>query len=142
MVQGTTAPFISLGVPPTQFRLWQVFCADWTLAGLLAQTATRTQAIAQIPIWAPASGTSQLVGGWTTAMADGAVTPASIVAVRADTGQYVWQVPADAPAQFLVRAEAIDLAGNVGRVKTAHPVLLDSRVPSVSIINAEANAGH
>jgi hypothetical protein len=59
-----------------------------------------------------------------------------------NSGKYVWQVPSDAPPQFLVRAEAIDLAGNIGRVQWPHPVLLDSRVPSVSIINVEANGKH
>jgi hypothetical protein len=55
---------------------------------------------------------------------------------------YNWQVPPDAPARFLVRAEAVDLAGNIGRAQSAKPVLLDTRVPSVTILNVEANTSH
>jgi hypothetical protein len=56
-----------------------------------------------------------------------------------NTGHHVWQVPADAPARFLVRGEAVDLAGNVGRAQSPKPILLDTRVPSVTILNVEAN---
>ena len=59
-----------------------------------------------------------------------------------NTGCYNWPVPIDAPAKFLVRAEAVDLAGNVGRDQLTTPVLLDIKVPSVSIVNVEANSGH
>jgi hypothetical protein len=69
--------------------------------------------------------------------------PWKVIATNLENnGKYVWKVPSEAPAQFLVRAEAIDLAGNVGRAQSPHPILLDSRVPSVSIVNVEANAGH
>jgi hypothetical protein len=64
-----------------------------------------------------------------------------IAANLENTGHFVWQTPADAPPKFLVRAEASDLAGNVGRAESATPVLLDTRVPSVSITNVEANPG-
>jgi hypothetical protein len=54
-----------------------------------------------------------------------------------NSGKYLWQVPADAPPCFLVKAEAIDLAGNVGRTQTPKTVLLDTHVPSVSILNVD-----
>ncbi len=59
-----------------------------------------------------------------------------------NTGSYVWQVPADARARCLIRGEAVDLAGNVGRAQSAKPILLDTRVPSVTILNVEANNSH
>jgi hypothetical protein len=59
-----------------------------------------------------------------------------------NTGLYNWQVPGDAPSRFFVRAEAVDLAGNTGRAQSPKPVLLDTRVPSVTILNVEANNSH
>ncbi len=65
--------------------------------------------------------------------------PWKIIATNlANTGSYLWQVPADVPPRFVVRAEALDLAGNVGRTQTPRAVLLDTRVPSVSILNVDA----
>jgi hypothetical protein len=68
--------------------------------------------------------------------------PWAIIAANLENeGKYVWQAPPDAPARLLVRAQAVDLAGNVGTAVTPRPVLLDLRMPSVSIVNAEANNG-
>lgn len=57
-----------------------------------------------------------------------------------NTGRYVWQVPASAPASFFLRVEATDLAGNMGRAQTAKPVLLDTSRPTVSILDVESAA--
>jgi hypothetical protein len=63
-----------------------------------------------------------------------------IAASQENTGSYLWQVPPGTPPRFLVRVEASDLAGNVGRAQTARPVVLDTSTPTVSIVNVEANA--
>ncbi|HZY85041.1 MAG TPA: hypothetical protein VFE78_09440, partial [Gemmataceae bacterium] len=55
-----------------------------------------------------------------------------------NSGRYVWQVPASAPASFFVRVDATDLAGNMGRAQTAKPVLLDTSRPTVSILDVES----
>ncbi len=57
-----------------------------------------------------------------------------------NTGRYVWQVPASAPASFFLRVDATDLAGNMGRAQTAKPVLLDTSRPTVSILDVESAA--
>lgn len=54
-----------------------------------------------------------------------------------NTGKYVWQVPQGLP-RFLVRVEAADLAGNVARVQSSRPILLDNSRPEVLITNVEA----
>jgi hypothetical protein len=58
-----------------------------------------------------------------------------------NSGQYVWQPPSDAPGRFFVKVEATDLAGNVGSGQSPKAVLLDTRIPSVSIVNVEGNTG-
>jgi hypothetical protein len=55
-----------------------------------------------------------------------------------NTGRYVWQVPASAPASFFLRVDATDLAGNMGRAQTAKAVLLDTSRPTVSILDVES----
>jgi len=57
------------------------------------------------------------------------------------TGRFVWQMPTGTPPQFIVRVEATDLAGNVTRVQSSKPLLLDNSTPTVSITNVEANSG-
>jgi hypothetical protein len=57
-----------------------------------------------------------------------------------NTGRYVWQVPASAPASFYLRVDATDLAGNLGRAQTAKAVLLDTSRPTVSILDVESAA--
>jgi hypothetical protein len=46
-----------------------------------------------------------------------------------NTGRYRWQIPPGAPYRFLVRVEAKDLAGNVGTLETAQPVIVDLHQP-------------
>jgi hypothetical protein len=52
---------------------------------------------------------------------------------------YNWQVPSGIPPRVFVRAEAADLAGNVGRAQLNKPLAMDSSMPKVSIVNVEAN---
>jgi hypothetical protein len=54
-----------------------------------------------------------------------------------NTGRYVWQLPTDAPAKFLVRVEATDVVGNVGMAQTPKPVLFDRSQPNVAILSVE-----
>lgn len=64
--------------------------------------------------------------------------PWKVIASNLDnSGKYVWQTPAEL-ARIFVRVEASDLAGNVGRAQSARPLLLDSSMPSVSIIAVES----
>jgi hypothetical protein len=63
----------------------------------------------------------------------------SIAANVPNTGRYVWPLPAEAPARFLVRVEAADLVGNVGSAQTPKPVLMDRAQPTVSILDVEAD---
>ena len=58
-----------------------------------------------------------------------------------NNGKFTWQMPSGTPPKFIVRVEATDLAGNVSRVQSAKPLLLDNSTPTVSITNVEANSG-
>lgn len=57
------------------------------------------------------------------------------------TGSYMWKVPANIPPRVFLRAEASDLAGNVGRAQSSKAILMDASMPKVSIVNVEANSG-
>jgi hypothetical protein len=70
--------------------------------------------------------------------ADGPWTP--ITEKVGNTGRYVWKMPADVPYQFLVRAEAVDRAGNVGTAVTTEMVKVDLSQPKVHILAVEAAA--
>jgi hypothetical protein len=52
------------------------------------------------------------------------------------SGRYVWQVPRDG-VRFLVRAEAVDKAGNVGADETREPVIVDLSQPKGLILGVE-----
>jgi hypothetical protein len=67
--------------------------------------------------------------------ADGPWTP--IAEKLANTGRYVWQMPADVPYEFLVRAEAVDQAGNVGSAVTAEMIKVDLAQPKAQILGVE-----
>jgi hypothetical protein len=47
----------------------------------------------------------------------------------ANTGEYIWVMPAQVPYQFYVKVEAADLAGNVGEDVTTQPVRVDLSHP-------------
>jgi hypothetical protein len=64
-----------------------------------------------------------------------------IAANLESTGQFHWKVPAGVPAKVFLRAEASDLAGNLGRGQWDKPILMDASLPKVSIVNVEANSG-
>jgi hypothetical protein len=67
--------------------------------------------------------------------ADGPWTP---IAEKLDnTGRYLWQMPDDVPYQFLIRAEAVDKAGNTGSAITREMVKVDLSQPKVQILNVE-----
>ena len=55
-----------------------------------------------------------------------------------NNGAYKWQLPKGVPSQVLVRVEATDLAGNVGRAQSPQALLMDRARPR--IINVEATA--
>ena len=63
-----------------------------------------------------------------------------IAANLENTGKFTWQMPTGTPPKFIVRVEATDLAGNISRVQSAKPLLLDNSTPTVLITNVEANA--
>jgi hypothetical protein len=55
-----------------------------------------------------------------------------------NSGRYLWPMPPDMPHQFLIRVEAVDMAGNVGVAQTPTPVLSDLAQPTAAILGAEA----
>lgn len=57
-----------------------------------------------------------------------------------NTGRYVWEVPDELALGFHLRIEVRDLAGNVGRVKTDRPVIVDPSPPLGRIRGIESNA--
>jgi len=67
--------------------------------------------------------------------ADGPWLP--IFEKQPNTGRYVWTMPQRVPYQFYVRAEAVDLAGNVGAAVTPQMVRVDLSQPRVNILKIE-----
>lgn len=55
-----------------------------------------------------------------------------------NTGQYLWAIGPDAPKQVYIRLEARDAAGNIARVETAEPMLIDLSRPTARIIDVES----
>ncbi|MFO0863904.1 MAG: hypothetical protein U0744_04495 [Gemmataceae bacterium] len=49
-------------------------------------------------------------------------------------GAYRWSFPRDLGQQFFIKVEATDLAGNVSRVETPNPIMLDTTVPTVDVV--------
>ena len=50
------------------------------------------------------------------------------------TACYRWAFPRDAAAQFFVKVEVTDLAGNIARVETPNPVVLDMTEPRATVV--------
>jgi hypothetical protein len=50
-------------------------------------------------------------------------------------GHYVWRMPEGLPPQILVRVEAIDQAGNIGRDDTPKPISTDLSIPKARVID-------
>jgi len=68
--------------------------------------------------------------------------PWQVIAANLEcNGQFHWKAPVGIPAKVYIKAEATDLAGNIGRATTPKPLLMDSSLPKVSIVNVEANNG-
>jgi hypothetical protein len=77
----------------------------------------------------------------TLSYAESSDGPWTIIAEKLEnTGRYVWKMPENKPYQFLVRAEAVDKAGNVGAAVTAEKVAVDLSLPKVQIIGIEPTA--
>ena len=55
-----------------------------------------------------------------------------------NTGQFIWTVSARVPPRLFVRIVARDLAGNMARVDTPQPVLVDLSRPSARIVDVES----
>ena len=58
-----------------------------------------------------------------------------------NTGQFIWTVSSRVPPRLFVRIVARDLAGNMARVDTPQPVLVDLSRPSARIVDVEASGG-
>lgn len=55
-----------------------------------------------------------------------------------NTGEYVWTVPQGIPPRLYLRVVARDAIGNMARVDTPQPVLVDLARPSARIVNVES----
>ena len=55
-----------------------------------------------------------------------------------NTGEYVWTVPRGIPPRLYLRVVARDAVGNMARVDTPQPVLVDLARPSARIVNVES----
>ena len=82
----------------------------------------------------------QADGPWNPIVSgDGGTAPlgssAAVTAKRlANTGQYSWKLPANFPThRVYVRVTARDTAGNVGEVRSPHPILVDMNKPVARI---------
>lgn len=56
-----------------------------------------------------------------------------------NTGRYVWRVPPTAPYRFLVRIEALDRGGNIGRADSPKPVVIDLSQPKGRLLGVDAS---
>lgn len=60
-----------------------------------------------------------------------------------NTGQYIWNVGQGIPPRLYVRVVARDAAGNLARVDTPQPVLVDLAKPTARIVDVESSvSGH
>jgi hypothetical protein len=59
-----------------------------------------------------------------------------------NTGQYLWNVPANVPSRFRVRVDVVDMAGNRGFAETPEgtPVVVDRTRPRGRIIGLDPSA--
>jgi hypothetical protein len=68
--------------------------------------------------------------------ADGPWVP--LAANIANSGKHTCSMPANAPASFFTRVEAVDLVGKVGSAQSTKPTSIDLSQPSVSILGVES----
>jgi hypothetical protein len=57
-----------------------------------------------------------------------------------DTGSHLWSVGPAVPSKFFVRLEVRDAVGNIQRLDSPEPVVMDLSRPSARILDIEANA--
>ena len=94
---------------------------------------------------------SQLLIEWTMSDAELADRPVSlyyasrpsgpwqpITGWEPNTGQYLWAFGPDAPKQVYIRLDARDTAGNIARVESQEPLLIDLSRPTARIIDVES----
>lgn len=55
-----------------------------------------------------------------------------------DIGQFAWSVSPNVPTKFFLRLEIRDSAGNVARVETPDPLMVDLSRPTADIVDIEA----
>jgi hypothetical protein len=55
-------------------------------------------------------------------------------------GTYRWAFPHDSTTQFFVRVDVTDTAGNVARVETPTPIVLDMTEPNATVVNISSGA--
>jgi len=55
-----------------------------------------------------------------------------------NSGQYIWNIGAGVPARLYVRVVARDAAGNMARVDTPQPALVDLSKPTARIVDVES----
>ena len=76
----------------------------------------------------------------TLSWAEKAAGPWRVIAANLEpVGEYKWEVPDGTPPSVLLRAEATDLAGNMGKAETSKPMMLDNKTPFVKIVNVQSN---
>jgi hypothetical protein len=56
-----------------------------------------------------------------------------------NSGQYIWNVGPNVPPRLFVRLIARDTAGNLAKVDTPQPVLVDLAKPTARIVDVESN---
>jgi hypothetical protein len=55
-------------------------------------------------------------------------------------GSYRWTFPRDQGSHFLIKVEAVDMAGNVARAETPNPIILDMTEPRASVVGVSGMA--
>lgn len=55
-----------------------------------------------------------------------------------DIGQFAWSVGQDVPTKFFLRLEIRDAAGNLARVETPEPLMVDLSRPTADIVDIES----
>ena len=84
------------------------------------------QQLAELPI--ALSYSSELNGPWE-----------SIAGWQPNSGTYVWTVGGNTPPKLYIRLIARDSAGNLAKVDTPQPVLVDLAKPTARIVDIESN---
>jgi hypothetical protein len=59
---------------------------------------------------------------------------------KKDTGSFLWNVTDDAASQLFVAVAARDAAGNVRRVVTSKPIIVDLKKPSAKIVGVKSRS--